>query len=1009
MTRAVPDLPEITSDNFEESFSSDQIFIQFFNDFLLLPVFAVPVRYDWVSAGFELVDQTAVDVSRRIRTSLHELQSRTLSEPNWIPADPVTDNSYTVTCLDRDQTIQWLKRDRLVFFLQSDCYFEYRLAKCLSQLSAPVRSKHHMTADASLSCMTLCDECCVRSGQKFCSFSDNMNSSRRSQNTPSLKTSNHSTANDLTAVQTTKHCATPVTPALETAGRSCNAGVHDDRQRFLNFKRFLEGGQGENVLHLWMDIERLKTHNTETKSRYLVWMRSEYVVSTSAAALSVELLSRLGLNSTICWQEDTLRHIQPHLFEILLLYWGQRFSSCVSDQWYTSEHGFSSVYANLCTHSATSLPTYIHLPACICSTICAEPRPAFVCSNLKVDSRALQTLLEVLQTESRSGFFFTHFCQNSGNKLWENAVHFCSELQRFHSLFNQSTFDPYRVQHTAQLLYVSYVCSGAQMSVGLSEIIIEGVLVRLNPAFEDLFDGVEEHVLTLLLEPWTLLSNTLTQSLRWVALWEEVRYAETELFNTLQTLYTHTNRRLQQVTHTQTHRRLQKVTHSHTQSHTHTHTHSHTTEFVECRTADQHVRHPDLWSKVPASFRGFRLTSLIQNQVELQHFLSFLEENSASMHLQCWLDIKQLMKTPQDDEDLLKKRNTNIKAQYLTSNFLFGPSSPASEEQQTRLLQMCGGYLHLQRECVSVSVLTELQSVVQDRLESHWLPLFLSSSKFITRHKPQVHLSDGVCEQSVVRQYRRRRHHHQWKAVVGVMSSCQECVSLRSALLNPVTRLQFQKFVCARDDLLENDLLFWLEVQRYKDLCHSHSDDMMIQRKINIIISCFITSSLPPALQIHIPPDLAERITSQWRALGPYVFREAQVCVFNELLKHWPDFVAFRAAVGEQHILRVLEDRQRERQTIRQTDEQDDSRSQEEEEETRAATDEEQQQNCDEMREVTYKICWSYSKHMAALEQQKSQSDIQEEVTSSSETGRHTSSSRCFECSGVKILPLISV
>ncbi|XP_052003090.1 regulator of G-protein signaling 22 [Xyrauchen texanus] len=930
MTRAVPDLPEITSDNFEESFSSDQIFIQFFNDFLLLPVFAVPVRYDWVSAGFELVDQTALDVSRRIRTSLHEVQSRTLSDPSWIPADPVTDNSYTVTCLDRDQTIQWLKRERLVFFLQSDCYFEYRLATCLSQLSA-----HHVTADASLSCHV----CCVRSGQQ------NVNSSRRhSRNTPSLKTSNHSTANDLTAVQTTKHCPSPVTPALETAGRNCHAGVHDDRQRFLNFKRFLEGGRGENVLHLWMDIERLKTHNTETsKSRYLVWMRSEYVVSTSAAALSVELLSRLGLNSTICWQEDTLRHIQPHLLEMLLLYWGQRFKLCVSDQWYTSERGLSSV----CTYSTTSLPTYMHLPACVCT----EPCPACICSNLKVGGRALQTLLEVLHTESRSGFFFTHFCQNSGNELWGNAVHFCSELQRFHSLFYQNRFDPYRVQHTAQLLYVSYVCSGAQKSLGSSEEIIKGVLVRLNPAFEDLFDEVEEHALTLLLEPWTLLSNT--QSLRWVALWEEVRYAETELFNTLQTLYTH--RRHQQ----------------------------------ECRTAEQQLRHSDLWSKVPAPFRGFHLTSLIQNQFELQHFRSFLEENSASMHLQCWLDIEQLMKTTQDDEDLIKKRNTNIKAQYLTSNFLFGSSSPASEEQQTRLLQMCGGHLHLQRECVSVSVLTELQSVVQDRLESHWLPLFLSNSKFITRHKPQVHLSDGVCEQSVVRQYRRRRHHHQWKAVVDVMSSCQECVSLRSALLNPVTRLHFQKFVCARDDLLEKDLLFWLEVQRYKDLCHSHCDELMIQRKINIIISCFISSSLPPALQIHIPPDLAERITSQWRALGPYVFREAQVCVLNELLKHWPDFVAFRAAVGERQILRVLEDRQRERQMIRQTDEQDDSRSQEEEEETRAATDEEQQQNCDEMREVTYKICWSYSKHMAALEQQKTQSDSQEEVTSSSETGDH--------------------
>lgn len=62
-----------------------------------------------------------------------------------------------------------------------------------------------------------------------------------------------------------------------------------------------------------------------------------------------------------------------------------------------------------------------------------------------------------------------------------------------------------------------------------------------------------------------------------------------------------------------------------------------------------------------------------------------------------------------------------------------------------------------------------------------------------------------------------------------------------------------------------------------QDLCHSHSDDVTIQKKISTIINCFIKSSVPPTLQIHIPPEQALRILEKRQELGPYIFREAQV------------------------------------------------------------------------------------------------------------------------------------
>ncbi|XP_056617882.1 regulator of G-protein signaling 22 isoform X2 [Triplophysa dalaica] len=848
MSRAVPDLAEITSDNFEEHLTSDLTFSEFFNDFLMLPVFGAAVRYDGMSGGFELLDQTAAHLSCHIRSFLHELQSKSLSEPHWIPAEPLPDNRYIVTCLDRDECIQWLKRDRLPFFLQSDSYFEYRLAQCVCQLSSSQTSQDHVTADES----------------------------RGSQAYPEpVKTS----------------------------------GVCGARETFMCFKRSLSGGQGDVILSLWMDIERLKTLDTHTKSRYLVWMRSQYL-----ASVNVELLSRLGLKCSIRWQEDKLCDVQPRLLEILMLYWGQRFTHCLSDDWCVSELTLSCVCVNV---SRSYLPAHV---------------TAHICTDNRVESSQMFLFMDVLRTESRSGSVFTHFCQNSGNQLWENAVHFCSELSQYIHLFCMNTFDPYRVQHTAQMLYGVYVCSGAQRCVVLSEENRRTVLSRLTPAFEDLFDQVEELALNVLLEPWTLFSDQTTQSLKRVTQRQEVRYAETELFNRLQHLYTHTQRNLTQV-------------------------------FRSPPAPAEVTRAPDLWSSVPDRFRGISLDSLTRNPSQLQHFLSFLEKNSVSVYLQFCLDVEQLKKTPVSDEGLMKERHTNITTKYCNYNFLCGPNSPASKDQQMRVAA----------GVVCVSLLSELQSAVQKRLEVDWLPLFLSSSEFITGHKPQA--AGVACEQQPVVRHLRRRQFYKQVNGGGVMASCQVSVSMRKALLNPVTCLQFQKFLCVCGDLRENDLLFWLEVQRYKDLCHSRCDDVMIQRKISIIISRFITSTTPPALQIHIPPELAQHIMSSRRALGPYVFREAQVCVFKQLLTHWPDFSAFHTAVGEDSVLRVMEHKWWRERHRRVRGEQDDKPS--EDDETHTVSDEDLQENSDM---TSYKISWCYSKHMAALEHEKT---LSEEVTSS--------------------------
>lgn len=58
---------------------------------------------------------------------------------------------------------------------------------------------------------------------------------------------------------------------------------------------------------------------------------------------------------------------------------------------------------------------------------------------------------------------------------------------------------------SSQLLYSTYLLSSARSTIGIDERMSWEVHERMMPAFEELFDEVEEHALHVLLEPWTLL------------------------------------------------------------------------------------------------------------------------------------------------------------------------------------------------------------------------------------------------------------------------------------------------------------------------------------------------------------------------------------------------------------------------------------------------------------------------------------------------------------------------
>ncbi|XP_062394524.1 regulator of G-protein signaling 22 [Sardina pilchardus] len=1056
------DSSTLWNSSLEEKLANDDALVEFLNAFLSLPSFPETIKYNTETGAFEVVSDAAETLHNRIRTALHEYETKFLADSPWFTAIPMFDNSYTVLCMDRDQGMKWANKSRLPLFLQSDYYFDYRLVKLLSQLVCPGQRLDNTSAPALCSVYPQPPSHCAAqdlnkdrvsfikgespAAREHRNGWDTSEQVRGAEAEACLYLTESSEQEETTSPSTRPGTADPgegrlisslVNHVLQVAVSELQVGAaragldthqrapgateplphtacapaemnefnngsaadepaggdghclcfHGSRQGLEDFKSFLQGTPGEKVLQLWMDIERLRTlASPKTKNRHLVKMRNQYMASSGCRALSSELLSRLGLASSSSWTEDTLLlHTQPRLSETLRTYWGPLFClvRSASERRSLLDPQQQPHWQKRCFHSSAARgpnPSYTTLPPVLSR---APPSPAEQpmsgSSTPVLEGRRMERMLQALHVEPRAGFFFTRFCELSGNKLWESAIHFWTDLQEYQQLFYQDGLDPYRARRKAQVLYSTYLCSASQESIGVGEECRRQVFERLTPPFEELFDGAEEHTLSLLLEPWTLLTSQDTDIYEQVDLWEETRHDETAEYRKLQALHTESVRRMEQLA-------------------------------LECKAAPpppEVPREPDSWAQVPQQFRGFRLVSVLRNRTELQHFQAFLEENSASMDLLCWLDLEQLRRTSSQQQEQRAQRFCAIKTKYLNRKYFFGPGSPATKHQQEEVIRLAGGWGQLLQSGLSGAPLTEMQNIVRNRIERKWLPVYLSTPDFSERQKLQPQTED-----------RRRRYHRRrkqpWKlsqqADSAWMASSREVLAFRQALLSPLTCLQFQRFVALKGDLYENDVLFWLEVQRYKDLCHSHCDEATVQHKISTIISCFISSSVPPALQISVPPEQARTILDQRRELGPYVFREAQMCVFSELYKLWPQFLDFKSSVGEgEDLLSVLERkraRQRERELQRR-------REEEEEEEARKAQQEAMSKQrwssgsvCEEaggeggegrtehdveLLLPTDQLSWSYSKYMAALERESAlirKQMIQEEALASFSTGR---------------------
>ncbi|XP_029418631.1 regulator of G-protein signaling 22 isoform X3 [Nannospalax galili] len=720
-----------------------------------------------------------------------------------------------------------------------------------------------------------------------------------------------------------------------------------NRREFERFKKFLKGTLGEKYWWLWMDIERLKVLKDPGRhQRHLEKMKKCYLLSSGDCYLSAEILSKFKLLDGSWWTEEHLRNIQTEVIKPLLLYWAPRFcvthssstkyasaelkfwhlrqekprkdvdpfpqmatllplrpKSCIpqipevqreeislvqlsnkspkkslrgsigSQKLWKSESlypfpskndGFEKGSNNLSEkNTVVHLTSFTDISECLKPQLdrkyayTEEPNVKTVSDVGALGGFDMENLLQSLYVENRAGFFFTKFCENSGNKLWKNSVYFWFDLQAYHQLFYQETLQPFKVCKQAQYLFATYVAPSAALDIGLEQERKKEIYMQIQPPFEDLFDTAEEYILLLLLEPWTEMVTVDQVAYRKVELQEETRQLDSTYFRKLQALHKET---------------IFKKTEDTTGTGT------------GILSLSDVSKQTEYWNNVPEEYKQFSFNDLLNNKLEFEHFRQFLESHSSSIDLMCWTDIEQFRRILFKDRRQREAKSIYIKNKYLNKKYFFGPNSPASLYQQNQIMLLSGGWGKILHEQLDAPVLVEIQKHVLNRLENVWLPLFLASEQFAARQKIKPVAS-------------------KW-----ISSSC-EIIAFRKALLNPVTARQFQRFVALKGDLLENGVLFWQEVQKYKDLCHSHCDESIIQKKITTIISCFINSCIPPALQIDIPVEQAQKIIEHRKDLGPYVFREAQMTIFGVLFKFWPQFCEFRKNLTDEKIMSVLERR----------------------------------------------------------------------------------------------------
>ena len=510
-----------------------------------------------------------------------------------------------------------------------------------------------------------------------------------------------------------------------------------------------------------------------------------------------------------------------------------------------------------------------------------------------VGSAKMETLLQTLRNEfNTSGGVFKYFLDRSGNQNWINCLTFWNDLQNYHSLFYKEILDADDILRRAKAIYALYIVLTAPKSINCSTDVLITISNNVLKPTEETFDAAEEYSLQRLREPWLKMLEA-----------EDFEYKKVEQYSVKRPLNIDPE--------------YLKFLNSQGVVKVHVEVEEEEPEIDEEKEREELYKRLEF--EIPEEFRNWKFDDLLKNRIEFEFYRRFIAENYGTTDLSCWVDIEGFKRMSHEDDVIRDTKATEIKAKYLTKKYFFGPNSPATTKEQELVLALAGGWgKQIVPERPPNVMIIEVGRYTRDRLERKWLAMFLATPQFAGRQINRQKSGDST--EDILMQKKRKQLQLSKIMESKWVSSSKEVIQFRRALLNPVTSEQFKKYVriVTKENFLENDIVFWQEVQKFKDLFQLHADDALAVQKVQMIIACFLESIIYPSVQVDLPSDQVQDIIDKRKKPTAYMFREAQLTVFRILYPHWTEFCKFRHKMKSTSKIESTLERKSGRQKIRQ-------------------------------------------------------------------------------------------
>ncbi|XP_064382718.1 regulator of G-protein signaling 22-like isoform X2 [Halichondria panicea] len=510
-------------------------------------------------------------------------------------------------------------------------------------------------------------------------------------------------------------------------------------------------------------------------------------------------------------------------------------------------------------------------------------------------------LISCLNTEHRkAGGYFQKHLENNQEKVFLYCLVFWREVQEYKALFIGASFSPCTVEMKAKTLYGRFISQGSEENIECPQSIVGAVSANLWPAYEDLFDSAEEHALGLLL-------------LQWV----EMVTSEEQTFQKLDSAPVRrvSGRGSRRASHTPL-EELEEEPFS--------------DEFDDGGDGDRFFLRPSSSRKISRYHSGSRrssrvpsarssvgqpqdraisLNDIMKNRIELDHFKIYLNEHCAAQDLMCWMEIEAFRGIPINDKTIRNMKAKQLKTRYFNKGYLFGPNSPATKEAQRQIVSAGGdAYTGRLPARPRTPVLIEAQKHVRARLERKWLAEFMKTLDFLSRNK------GGVARSVNGRRISKSSGKDMTSSYYETsFANSHEAIMFRKILHDTNQVALFLRYLdirtigttSGRSSLARQDVKFWLEVQKFKEMFHAHTMESMLISKYDAIMACFLQSSAPPKLQVDVPLSVAEELAR--KPHGPYLFREAQAAVFKHLYSGWLDYKNYTSSYSADEMVVCLD------------------------------------------------------------------------------------------------------